>query len=71
MPSDAGRALTRTVRDAEGHIWLVREFVQRREGHVDRSLLFDNGMAVRRVRDFPPTWHQLPDLELVQLSRRR
>lgn len=41
------------------------------DGHPDRSLLFDNGMAVRRVRDFPEAWHQLPDGELVLLSRRR
>ena len=59
------------MRDSEGQIWLVREFVQRQDGCIDRSLLFDNGMAVRRVRDFPAAWHQLPDQELVQLSRRR
>lgn len=71
MPSDASRAPTRTVRDPDGQIWLVREFVQRQDGRIDRSLLFDNGMAVRRVRDYPPGWRQLPDQELVQLSHRR
>lgn len=71
MSSDATRAPTRTVRDSDGQIWLVREFVRVQDGHPDRSLLFDNGMAVRRVRDFPEAWHQLPDGELVLLSRRR
>jgi hypothetical protein len=61
----------RTVRDPEGQVWQVREFVQHQDGHEDRSLLFDNGIAIRRVRDFPTSWHSLPERELMKVSRRR
>ena len=61
----------RVIRDDEGQSWTVREFVRRRDGMLDRSLLFDCGMAIRRVRDFPVGWHELPDAELLQVSRRR
>ena len=71
MRSDVTRAPTRTVRDADGRMWFVREYVRDLDGREDRSLLFDNGVAVRRVRNFPPAWHSLPDQELVGISRRR
>lgn len=66
-----GGAPMRVIRDEEGQSWTVREFVRRRDGLLDRSLLFDCGMAIRRVRDFPVAWHELPDAELLQVSRRR
>ena len=68
-PSDG--APLRTIRDEEGQSWTVREYVRRRNGSEDRSLLFDCGMAIRRVRDFPERWHELDDDELLRVSRRR
>lgn len=35
------------------------------------SLVFECDAAVRRVREFPPNWHELPDDELLDLSWRR
>lgn len=64
-------ATTRVIRDEEGQSWIVREFVRQRNGAEDRSLLFDCGMAIRRVRDFPDAWHELPDADLLEVSRRR
>jgi hypothetical protein len=60
-----------TVRrlEAEGLRWSVREVpappFDRRGG---THLLFDGEMVMRRVRTFPPEWHQLPDDELYALS---
>ena len=62
---------TRVIQDDEGQTWTVREFVRRRNGVEDRSLLFDCGMAIRRVRDFPTAWQDLGDDELLRVSRRR
>ena len=67
----AGGDPTRVIRDGEGLSWTVREYVRRKEGQVDRSLLFDCGMAIRRVRDFPEAWYELDDDELLEVSRRR
>ena len=64
-------ATARVVRDHEGHEWVVREFVRPRLGGEDRSLLFDSGVAIRRVRDFPNDWHKLSDDALLQVSHRR
>ena len=61
----------RVIRDGEGLSWTVREYVRQKEGRVDRSLLFDCGMAIRRVRDFPESWYELEDEELLAVSRRR
>jgi hypothetical protein len=61
----------RVIQDEEGQTWTVREFVRRRNGLEDRSLLFDCGMAIRRVRDFPEAWDRLDDDELLKVSRRR
>ena len=61
----------RVIHDDEGLSWIVREFVRRRDGREDRSLLFDCGMAIRRVRDYPDGWYELGDDELLSVSRRR
>ena len=34
------------------------------------SLIFASDAAVRRVRDYPPDWFDLPDNELLALSWR-
>lgn len=65
------RVPERVIQDEEGQTWTVREFVRRRNGIEDRSLLFDCGMAIRRVRDFPEAWRDLADGELLKVSRRR
>jgi hypothetical protein len=31
------------------------------------SLIFESDAAVRRVRNYPPNWHELPDDELAAL----
>ena len=67
----AGGAPMRTIHDEEGQSWTVREYVRRRDGREDRSLLFDCGMAIRRVRDYPEAWFELEDDELLRVSRRR
>ena len=55
--------------DADGTRWRVKEMpfslYDRRRG---RSLIFWSDGAVRRVRDYPTDWHELPDEELAQLS---
>lgn len=73
MSTDDSRSRTRKriVRDPEGHVWAVREFVHTDDGHENRSLIFDDGDAVRRIRNFPATWHLLPEDELALLSRHR
>jgi hypothetical protein len=61
----------RTVRrfEAEGLQWRVYETpapaLDRRGG---RHLVFDAEMVMRRVRNFPPDWHELPDDALYALS---
>ena len=66
-----GGAPMRVIHDAEGLSWTVREFVRQADGSIDRSLLFDCGMAIRRVRDYPDAWYELDDDELLSVSRRR
>lgn len=61
----------RVVRDEEGQEWVVREFIRARAGREDRSLLFDCGVAIRRVRDFPLDWQTLSDEALLRVSQRR
>ena len=66
-----GGAPMRTILDEEGQSWTVREYVRQRGGADDRSLLFDCGMAIRRVRDFPDGWFELDNEALLRVSRRR
>lgn len=52
--------------------WVVFEIrnasYDRRDG---RSLVFSADGVMRRVRDFPPNWLELPDEELLELSHHR
>ena len=55
--------------DVDGTRWQVKEMpfsnYDRRRG---LSLIFWSDGAVRRVRDYPANWHELPDVELALLS---
>ena len=59
----------RTFIDDEGITWEVREIANpdydRRSG---TSLIFESTGAVRRVRNFPANWVELPERELADLS---
>ena len=59
----------RTFTDADGVRWRVAE---RAFGQYDRrrglSLIFSSDSAVRRVRDYPANWIDLPDEALAALS---
>lgn len=52
--------------------WVVFEIrnasYDRRDG---RSLVFSTDGVMRRVRNFPPNWLELPDQDLLELSYRR
>jgi hypothetical protein len=65
------RVPTRTFTDDLGHSWEVSE---RPYSEYDRrrgsSLIFSSELAVRRVRDFPRDWFDLPDRALEELSWR-
>jgi hypothetical protein len=60
---------TRSFLDADGAHWLVYE---QSFGDYDRrsgmSLIFSSDAAVRRVRDYPADWFNLPDEDLAALS---
>lgn len=56
---------------ADGFRWIVREVPAPafdRRGGV--HLVFDGESIMRRLRHFPVDWHELPDDELYELSRR-
>lgn len=57
--------------NAEGLRWVVHEVpapaFDRRGG---THLLFDGETVMRRVRDFPANWYDLPDEQLYELCRR-
>lgn len=64
--------LTRTIVDPTTRVWFVREisgptYDRRGSG----SLVFLSDDVMRRVRDYPPDWHTLPDEALYALSLRR
>jgi hypothetical protein len=52
----------------DGEHWTVYE---RADGMLDRrassSLIFESDGAVRRVRNYPADWRELPDAELEAL----
>lgn len=59
----------RSFADRDGCRWKVFEQAfsdyDRRSG---MSLIFSSESAVRRVRDYPADWMDLPDTELARLS---
>lgn len=69
--TDSTAPRARTLFDAEGVQWRIFEQAfsdyDRRNG---LSLIFASDSAVRRVRDYPASWFDLPDDELLMLSWR-
>ncbi|CAN5801174.1 hypothetical protein BH11GEM1_BH11GEM1_17720 [soil metagenome] len=69
--TDSSTPRARTLLDSEGSQWRVFEQAfadyDRRSG---LSLIFASDAAVRRVRDYPANWFDLPDDELLTLSWR-
>jgi hypothetical protein len=63
----------RVYRDEHGGVWLVREreIGPTREGLARRSLIFETDCVIRRVYEYPPDWHVLPDADLRRLSQGR
>lgn len=64
-------ATGRTVHASDGY-WRVYEV---ESGPYDRrsgpSLIFESDGVLRRVRDYPANWRELPDAELMEVSWRR
>ena len=69
MSSFARNALgpLRSVVDAEGTFWQVCEVEYALDRRTGRSLVFESDVSVRRVRNYPITWHELSDEELARL----
>ncbi|MEP6992035.1 MAG: hypothetical protein ABJA80_13975 [bacterium] len=67
--TDSDAPQSRTFVDADGAQWRVFEqyfaHYDRRSG---KSLIFSSEAAVRRVRDYPANWFELPDEALAKLS---
>lgn len=68
-PTPGSARPTRSFSDDEGNVWRVSELpfseYDRRSGS---SLIFENEIAVRRVRIYPDDWASLTDEELAKLS---
>ncbi len=68
-PSDAADDRVRVFIDVDGAQWHVSERAyadyDRRRGS---SLIFTSDAAVRRVRNYPATWYDLAEVELLALS---
>lgn len=60
---------SRSYVDDDAQVWRVSEQpfseYDRRSGY---SLIFTSDLAVRRVRDYPAGWFDLPERELAALS---
>lgn len=52
-------------------IWHIYEHVPLYDRRSQPSLVFVSDVAMRRVRDFPAQWWELPDDALMALSWRR
>lgn len=52
-------------------IWHIYEHVPQYDRRTQPSLVFVSDVAMRRVRDFPPQWWDLPDETLMAVSWRR
>lgn len=69
--STFGDRLYRALRGDDGREWVVYTIPA---ANYDRRgglcLLFDSADVMRRLRDFPDHWYELPDAELYALSLR-
>jgi hypothetical protein len=63
------RLESRSVRDTDGVTWIVQEI---RDWAYDRrassSLVFTSDDVMRRVRNYPANWIELPAAELLRIS---
>lgn len=70
-PSSFGDRSCRALRSDDGREWAVYTIPA---ANYDRRgglcLLFDSVDVMRRLRDFPDNWYELPDAELYALSLR-
>ena len=57
----------RTIQDRNGLAWTVSEKTLPGDGNIS-SLLFVSDYAVRRVRNYPSNWFDLPSAELFAVS---
>ena len=57
----------RSVVDAEGTFWQVCEVEYALDRRTGRSLVFESDVSVRRVRNYPESWYDLPDEDLALL----
>jgi len=55
------------VVDAEGTFWQVCEVEYALDRRTGRSLVFESDVSVRRVRNYPESWSDLPDEDLALL----
>jgi hypothetical protein len=60
---DAGHPDTPRVLYDDGHVTLVYE----REVGADRTLIFETNRRIVRVRQYPSTWRQSSDFDLLDL----
>lgn len=60
----------RFFEDPDGIIWEVRELKLDYDRRSSASLIFESIGAVRRVRNYPPNWHELTPQELNEISHR-
>ena len=68
-PAPASR-VTRMLERA-GQLWVVYEHVRPYDRRSTPDLVFESDLVVRRVRDSPAAWAQLPDDELWRLHAGR
>ena len=60
---------TRTFLDVHGRQWEVFELVElRRRAERSIVLVFACMEVIRRVREYPPDWHELPAPALQEIS---
>lgn len=68
----ASSGFTRTIVDALGRVWFVREMpAPSYDRRGARTLVFVTDEVMRRVREFPSDWQSLSDAELYELSLHR
>ena len=68
-PSEPRDGRRRLVSDDDGTVWEVREIqnpVYDRRGGC--SLIFESSSVVRRVRNYPSGWYDLPNRDLLAIS---
>lgn len=61
-------APTRHVRDARGRVWQVFEMVSAYDRRSSPVLVFTTEGLARRVRNYPPNWHDLPEEQLATIA---